>query len=165
MIDQQPIYIHSTNGMYELPSIYTLSSIPSYINDLSCNSITIQQVQDVGSAYIVSVPSRAKIYIDNVEQVGITTPATINNIPSTPYEHTYKLVKPGYMDAEGLLFITTGQTYNTTVTMCKTPSDNMWPLLLGLAFAGSFIIMMIENQRKKDINKPEQIYKDITTKI
>lgn len=155
MIDQQPIYIHSTNGMY------TLAPISPYINDLSCNSITIQQVQNVGSAYIVSIPSGAKIYIDNVEQVGIVTPATINNIPSTPYEHTYKLVKSGYMDAEGLLFITTGDTYNTTVTMCKTPSDNMMPLLLGLALAGSFIIMMIENQRKKDMNKPEQIYKDI----
>lgn len=155
MTDQQPVYIHSTNGMYTLPFI------SPYINDLTCNSITIQQVQDVGSAYIVSVPSGAKIYIDNVEQVGITTPATINNIPSTPYEHTYKLVKHGYIDIEGLLFITTGQRYNMTVTMCNIPSDNMWPLLLGLAFAGSFIIMMIENQRKKDMKRPEQIYKDI----
>lgn len=152
MIDQQPLYIHSANGMYT-------------INDLACNSVTIQQVQDVGSAYIVSVPSGAKIYIDNVEQVGITTPATINNIPSTPYEHTYRLVKHGYIDIEGLLFITTGQTYNMTVTMCNTPSDNMWPLLLGLAFAGSFIIMMIENQRKKDMKRPEQIYKDMTDKM
>ena len=144
MIAQQPIYIHSTNGMYTLSPL-----ISPYINDLSCNSITIQQAQDVGSAYIVSIPSGAKIYIDNVEQVGIVTPATINNIPSTPYEHTYKLVKPGYMDAEGLLFIITGQIYNTTVTMCKIPSDNMMPLLLGLALAGSFIIItMIENQRK-----------------
>lgn len=159
MIDQQPVYIHSANGMYTLPFI------SPYINDLACNSVTIQQAQNVGSAYIVSIPSGAKIYIDNIEQVGITTPATINNIPSTPYEHTYKLVKSGYIDAEELLFITAGQTYNVTVTMCKTPGDNTWPLLLGLAFAGSFLIMMIESQRKKDMKKPEQIYKDITDKM
>lgn len=134
MIDQKPVYIHSTNGMYTLPSI------SPYINDLACNSVTIQQAQDVGSAYIVSIPSGAKIYIDNVEQVGITTPATINNIPSTPSEHTYKLVKPGYIDSEGLLFITTGQTYNVTVTMCKPPSS-IWPFLIGAAIVGIFITM------------------------
>ncbi len=142
MIDQQPIYIHSTNGMYTLPSI------SPYINDLSCNNITIQHVQDTGPAYIVSIPSGAKIYIDSVEQVGIITPATINNIPSTPYEHTYKLVKSGYMDAEGLLFITTGETYNTTVTMFEIPGNSVWSLLLGIAFTGSIIIMVIESQRK-----------------
>ena len=133
----KPIYIHSTNGMY--PSI----------EDLDCNSITIQQAQDVGSSYIVSIPSGAKIYIDNVEQAGVITPARIDNIPSIPTEHTYKLIKPGYIDIEGLLFITTGQTYNITVTMCKAPS-NMWSLLLGLALAGTFIAMMIEDKRKKN---------------
>ncbi len=139
-IDQ--IYIHSSNGMYKLPYIQ------SYINDLACNSITIQ-AQDVGSAHIVSIPDGAKVYIDGIEQVGVTTPATINNIPSVPFEYTYKLIKPGYIDSEGSLFITAGQTYNVTVTMCKISSD-LWPLLLGLAFTGSIILMMIEKESKKD---------------
>lgn len=136
----QKIHIHSSNGMYTSPYI------PSYINDLACNSVTVQQTQGVGSAYIVSIPSGAKIYIDNVEQVGITTPATINNIPSTPSEHTYKLIKPGYIDSEGLLFITTGQTYNVVATIYNIPSS-IWAFLIGAAIIG---ILLISRKEKKE---------------
>lgn len=122
-----------------------------YINDLTCNSITIQQAQDVGSAYIVSIPSGAKIYIDNIEQIGVTTPATINNIPSIPSEHTYKLVKPGYMDAEGLLFITAGEIYNVTVTMCKFESNIIWPLMMGAAIVGILLISRKEKREQQSI--------------
>ena len=83
MLDQQT-YMYPQDSMYTIPSLFS-----QHINDLSCNNITIQQTQDVGSAYIVSVPSGAKIYIDNVEQAVVITPARIDNIPSIPTEHTY----------------------------------------------------------------------------
>ena len=84
ILDQQ-IYMYSPDSIpYTIPSLFS-----QHINDLSCNNITIQQTQDVGSAYIVSVPSGAKIYIDNVEQAVVITPARIDNIPSIPTEHTY----------------------------------------------------------------------------
>ena len=128
--------------------MYTIP-FPFAINDLSCNNITIQQAQDVGSAHIVSIPSGAKIYIDNIEQVaGLVTPATVNNIPSIPTEHTYKLIKPGYIDTEGVLFITTGQTYNVTVMLCKPPS-NILPILMGLAFTGILLTMIRKDKYKR----------------
>ena len=155
MIDQQPIYIHSANGMHILSS-----SISPYMNDLSCNSITIQ-AENVGSAYIVSTPSGATIYIDDEKQSNATTPATINisNDSSTPQVHKYKLVLPGYADANGSLLITPGQIYNTTVLL-EILSKNTLPLILGLAITGSFIMMMLECQRKKDMKRSELMYKD-----
>ena len=137
--------------MYPSDSTYISFPFSKSINDLSCNNITIQQVQDVGSAYIVSIPSGAKIYIDNIEQVGLTTPATVNNIPSIT-EHIYKLTKSGYIDVEGILFITTGQTYNVTVTLCKS-SSNILPILTGLAFAGIFLVMTRKEIPKLEIPK------------
>lgn len=141
-LSQRPIYVHTTDGMH----------IRSLIEDLSCNNIIVGQAPETGSAYIVSIPNGAKIYIDNIEQAGVTTPATINNIPSAPFEHTYKLVKSGYVDIEGLLFITTGQTYNVTVTMCKASGDG-WPLLIGVVAIG----MLLSRGNKEEKGKYEQI--------
>lgn len=118
-----------------------------YVNDLSCNNITIQHTQNVGSAYIVSIPSGAKIYIDNIEQVGLVTPAMVNKIPSIPTAHTYKLTRPGYMDMEGILFIITGETYNVTVMLCKPPTDIL-PILVGFVLTGIFLAMTRKEKPK-----------------
>ncbi len=115
-----------------------------YINDLACNNITIQQTQNVGSVYIDSIPRGATIYINNIEQIGLITPATINNIPS-PSELIYRLVKPGYI-AEGTLFIPTGQTYNVFVTLCQVPT-NILPLLIGAAIVGILLIKKKEKEK------------------
>lgn len=124
------------------------SYIP-YIEDLSCNYISIQQPPtEVGSAHIVSVPTGAKIFIDNIEYTGSVTPITISNISSGT--HSYKLTYPGYTDVDGILFIKTGETYELSVIMekCLAPSVQSNALL----YLGLFVIgfMLLSSRKKRE---------------
>jgi len=138
MTDQQ-LYIHSPSGMHIIQPILS-------IEDLSCNHITVQPPVEVGSAHIVSVPTGAKIFIDNIEYTGLITPTTISDIPIGTY--TYKLTYPGYTDVNGILFIKTGETYDISTTMEKysVPSQSNALLYLGL-FAVGFMLL---SSRKKE---------------
>ena len=67
----------------------------------------------LGSLNVSSTPSGATIYIDNVLQPGITTPATITGLSAG--SHTYKLTLTGYADYTGSFSITAGTTTNLPV--------------------------------------------------
>lgn len=124
------------------------------LEDLSCNHISIQQPPtEVGSAHIVSVPTGAKIFIDNID-FQQTTPAIISNISSGT--HTYKLTYPGYTDVDGILFIKTGETYEISAIMekCSIPSQSNALLYLGL-FAVGFMLL---SSRKKENTDHESIH-------
>lgn len=72
--------------------------------------------QLTGSLSIVSIPGGAKIFIDGEEQT-VTTPALID-LPIC--QNTYKLVKQGYIDVEGIVTIIEEQTYDLFLTMQKS---------------------------------------------
>jgi hypothetical protein len=56
---------------------------------------TIQQLMNTGNLDISSTPEiNAAIYVDNILQTGITTPAIISGL--TPGDHTCRLTKTGY---------------------------------------------------------------------
>lgn len=142
MSNQECIYIHSSNGMYIRP----------FIDDLSCNNITIQQPDEVGSVNIESVPPGAKIYIDEILQLD-STPIIIDNIPSSPtgVAHRYKLTYPGYIDTEGYIFIRTGDTDRLSVIMERiagAPSD-MGKILMLMLGIGTFLFFLSERDKGK----------------
>lgn len=69
--------------------------------------------QPTGSLLITSVPSKAKIFIDE-EQIS-TTPAFIENIPVGI--HSYRLVRPGYIDIMGIVYIEQDQIRDVFLKM------------------------------------------------
>lgn len=142
MPEQEYLYIHSSNGMYIRP----------FIDDLSCNNITIQQPSEVGSVSIESVPPGAKIFIGGVDQIGRFTPIVID-LPSSPtgIAYRYKLTYPGYVDAEGEFFIITGETYRLSVIMeiiTGAPSDICKLLIFALGI-GAFMFFLSKKDRYK----------------
>lgn len=79
------------------------------VNNVDAGPLTL--VTTIGSLTISSVPSGARIYIDNIDS-GYVTSATVSNIAQG--SHTYKLILTGYKDATGTFNITAGET--TTVS-------------------------------------------------
>lgn len=140
MTYQQPIFVHTIDGMYIRP----------LIEDLSCNHVNIQ-LQETGSLHVISYPTGARICINDVLQLCTTTEpegATINNIPSSPtgISHKYKLTYPGYVNIEGNIKIYTGQTAELIVVMQPSPCPTN-NLLLYISFAIGVILL---SSRKKD---------------
>ena len=72
--------------------------------------------QPTGSLSVVSIPGGAKIFIDGEEQID-TTPAIID-IPVG--QHAYRLSYPGYIDVEGIVYITEEQYQDLFFTMQKS---------------------------------------------
>ena len=68
-----------------------------------------------GQLSIVSIPSGANIFIDGIKQSD-TTPF-ITTLPIG--QHVYRLICPGYVDDDGMVFIQDGQTYDLFITMHK----------------------------------------------
>lgn len=69
-------------------------------------SIILNAMPLTGSLSIISNPSGAKIYIDDID-TGLITPA--NKTGLTPGSHAYKLTLAGYQDKIGSFTIITGQ--------------------------------------------------------
>lgn len=139
MIDQRSIYMYTSDNTHS----------SAYIDDLSCNRISVeQQLADVGSAHIVSVPAGAKIFIDYIGDTGLVTPVTIPNIPVGV--HTYKLTYPEYTDVDGLLFIELNKTYELSVIMERIPGyfDPTKLILYSLA-AGIFMLYLSQSGKGK----------------
>lgn len=125
--------------------------IRPFIDNLSCNNITIQQPGEVGSVYIDSVPLGANICINEVEQICRLTPGIIDELPSSPtgIVYRYKLTYPGYVDAKGYIFIKTGETYPLSVIMeriTRAPSDIGKMLMFALGI-GAFLFFLSKKDR------------------
>lgn len=151
MPEQSCLYIHSSNGMYIRP----------FIDDLSCNNITIQQPGEVGSVSIESVPPGAKIFIDGILQLG-STPIIIDNLPSSPtgIAYGYKLTYPGYVDVEGEFFVRTGDTYplyTIMEIMTGAPSD-IGTMLIFVLGIGAFLFLLSKADKYKQKQYKEQSY-------
>lgn len=74
----------------------------------------INNLQIYGSVSIVTIPSGATVFIDDIEQTS-TTPALIEDIPVGV--HTYRLTLAGYIDIIGVMYIEPDKTYNVFTTM------------------------------------------------
>lgn len=114
------------------------------------NSIlTIQQTY--GSASFVSVPSGAKIFIDDVEQP-YTTPRIIDNI--TVGSHRYTMTYSGYIDVSGMMEIEEGQIYDIFSIMQPSSGKISEMVVFGIAasFVGSAALyLMTKEESTKSI--------------
>ncbi len=79
------------------------------------SSLGTEEQQQLGNLDISSTPSGANIYIDNILQTGVTTPAIITGL--LPGSHTYKLTKSGYADTIDTFTIISGMTTTIAVTL------------------------------------------------
>lgn len=82
----------------------------------------IQTPTLVGSISFTTTPSGARIFIDNNEQIGRFTPATITDISIG--SHTFLLTYPGRNNATGSVDITGGATSYVYVDMTIVPPVN-----------------------------------------
>lgn len=165
MIDQKPVYIHSTNGMYTMKVVNHKEQLKAVINlininDLACNNITIGTVCE-GSAQIITDPPGATIFIDDIRQqiggIDITTPRIIDHIPCTDpinKPNKFKLTLPGYSDKEGILSVTSSNIptnpYLLNRTMERVPSEAGGLLIAALAI-GAFIFFLSTKEKEKNI--------------
>lgn len=87
-----------------------------------------------GTIIITSIPSGAKIYIGNIEQVGRLTPSTIANLSQGT--HTYKLTLTGYQDKFGSFDILAGE-------IKMIDAGNLTPIIVQAGFGPVGMIMMV----------------------
>lgn len=180
MTDQNPVYIHSMNGMYTMKvvnhkeqlkaainmhdPVYTAKEVvvrldnTHNINDLACNNITIG-VACEGSVQIITHPPGATIFIDGDRQQ-ITTPAIIDHILCTDpinKPNKFRLTLPGYRDKEGILPITSlnipESPYILDITMEIVPNEIGGLLIVALTIGAFMFFFQIEKEKK---------YKEIT---
>jgi len=69
-----------------------------------------------GNISVSSIPTGAKIYLDNTD-TGKTTNDTLTSV--SPGAHTVKLVKEGYLDYQQNVTVTAGQTLTVNATLTK----------------------------------------------
>lgn len=94
----------------------------------------------LGDVQIMSTPTGARIYIDDID-TGSLTPVTILDLISG--YHTYKLTLTGYVDATGMFDIVAEQTTPINILMAQMsyPPSGGGAIILGLA--GVVVIGMI----------------------
>lgn len=80
--------------------------------------------QPSGTLSILTVPDRAKVFIDGIEQFE-TTPTFIDLPIGT---HIYRLILAGYVDEEGIVLIEEGKT------------SNLFKIMKTETFAGDLIV-------------------------
>jgi len=105
--------------------------------------------QPTGQLSIVSIPSGADIFIDGIKQSGVTPSITTLSIG----QHIYRLICPGYIDEEGMVFIQEEQTYDLFVTMHKSfdiRDEIIYGFIASLA-AGVVLYLLIKDKRKGDL--------------
>lgn len=125
--------IHMINGLPDTSHKYeSLSDIIPQINLYS------------SSVYVASDPAGAKIFIDDIEQIGFMTPTMITDIP--PGHHNFKLSSPDHIDIESSMPLEPGRTYNLFLTMGKSTSNTISAgssdliILLAIGLLGYFLI-------------------------
>jgi hypothetical protein len=100
-----------------------------------------------GQLSIVSIPSGADIFIDGIKQ----SDPTPSIMTFSTGQHIYRLICPGYIDEDGMVFIQEGQTYDLFVTMHKSfdIKDELIYGFIGSLAAGIALYLLV---RRKDIN-------------
>ena len=92
--------------------------------DITAGKIAIVEIELIplelkGYLYISSSPIGAKIFIDDVEQTGLSTPTIMQGLLIGT--HTYKLTLPGYEDKTDIFVISTGQITNIQAILTSLP--------------------------------------------
>jgi len=81
-------------------------------------SPTTPPVTTTGSIRITSVPTGARVFLDNVDK-GVTTDCTLTGVATG--NRSIKLVMAGYTDYVGTAAVTAGQTATVSATLTATP--------------------------------------------
>lgn len=110
--------IHKINGLPDTPLTIDQYNTQLIENLSDCTSQI--DTQSTSSVYIASDPVGAKIFIDDIEQIGFKTPAMITDMP--PGHHNFKLTHHDHVDIESSMPIDPGRTYNIFLTMGKSTS-------------------------------------------
>jgi len=84
----------------------------------STTEISVQMISTTGNLSISSIPSGARIFIDNIDQ-NILTPNTITGLSAG--DHTYRLTLLNYQDRTGSFTINSGQTTIISTNLISTP--------------------------------------------
>jgi len=108
-----PGYNDWMNSVYILPNVVTPINAP-----LTPVGINPTPVQATGGFNIVSTPSGAEVYVDNLFKG--YTPAMLDNIPAG--QHTILLKYTGYVDYTTTASVTSGQTTPLAISMQPAPT-------------------------------------------
>lgn len=103
------------------------------------------QTNQTGNLYVVSIPSGANLYVDNILKG--TTPRTVTGL--TVGNHAVKVTKTGYYDYTTTKYIYAGQTVNLTVTL--VPINNTGNQ------SGNYTINNTRNQTGNQTNSTHKI--------
>jgi hypothetical protein len=125
LVDQGAINITPYIVTSLMPGTYNYKLVLSGYADLTGTADVSSGVQTnktltfLGSIYITSTPSVARIWIDSVDQL-VSTPATITGLSAV--SHSYYLVYAGRDNTPGNFTAMNGQTVNVPVTLL-TPAN------------------------------------------
>lgn len=123
-------------------------------NQTSTVSATLVPAE--GCIYFNTTPAGAKIFIDNVEQAGKTTPALICGL--TMGAHTYMLSLTGYQDITGNVNLAEGQ--GTTVTGILPKKGIGTGTIIGLGLMGAGVLgAVVYASREKKYSPPKEYLK------
>ncbi|MGV8150912.1 MAG: PEGA domain-containing protein [Candidatus Woesearchaeota archaeon] len=89
------------------------------------DSACVNQTQ-LGNLYVLSNPSTANVYIDNIYRG--TTPVNVINL--SVGNHTVKLTKSGYYDYTTLKYVYVGQTYVNVTLVANQTNSTLKPDLI-----------------------------------
>jgi hypothetical protein len=120
-----------------LNSVYVKSNVVTTINAvLTPIGTNPTPVPATGGFNIVSVPTGAEVYVDNLFQG--YTPATLNGI--APGEHQILLKYTGYVDYSTTASVTSGQVTPLPVSMQPAPTPTPVSAPSGVTFIGCLAI-------------------------
>lgn len=138
-------------------------SIPS-IEDLTCNKISVKS-SCTGSLEIGTIPPGADIYIfeesigdyalQSVKTGSVGFPTIINGIECTgpTRSNKFKLQLSGYEEVEGILIITSGETYPLYIIFDPAPLTELGGGFLIPAIAAGFLFFLLFGKKKKKHKK------------
>lgn len=141
-----------TPGLYTYKLILTGYNIATgsfeIVSDQTTN-LDVELVETTSSLFINSTPAGATIYIRDVIQPGIETPALINLSPGI---YTHRLTLSGYYHATGNFEVFSGQTTDINATLQPIvaqigPRDGSLLLLAGL---GTGLLFLAAARRKEE---------------
>jgi len=102
-----------------LKAVFILIVVSGALFLSACNSSpTTPPVTTTGSIRITSVPTGARVFLDNVDK-GVTTDCTLTKVATG--NRAIKLVMAGYTDYVGSATVTAGQTAAVNATLTATP--------------------------------------------
>ena len=118
---------------------------------VGANTVDVPITFDTAARF-ESTPAHARIWIDDVD-TGIDTPGNVTGL--TVGDHTYKLKKQGYLDAEGPFTTTLCQRVNIPANLSQLEEAGMGGIMMaGLLFGA--LLFGVKKEEKKDNEKKKK---------